>query len=201
MSTTLLAFLSGHVPLLSIGEALLHQRQAWSVSVYQVATQWAIQKETTNSVVDWVGCFGCFVVRAIVVKHKLICPRIALALDDISLKTLFHQFNREKNGSGLSVEEQLARLRAVGCPMRSVPRTEIKLWLSIDKFWTVACLCTSFVPAWVYHPCESRRGEERKLIAFRLSWTSSKAMYKVVGGLHKCDSVWLIRVFAFLGRS
>lgn len=42
----------------------------------------------------------------------------ALALDDSALTKLFKQFNREKDRAGLSVEEQLARLRAAGCPMR-----------------------------------------------------------------------------------
>ena len=42
---------------------------------------------------------------------------IELALDDLALAELFKQFNREKDGAGLSVREQLARLRVVGCPM------------------------------------------------------------------------------------
>ena len=41
-----------------------------------------------------------------------------LALDDLALKKLFEQFNREKDGAGLTVDEQLARLHALGCSMR-----------------------------------------------------------------------------------
>ena len=42
-----------------------------------------------------------------------------LALDDAALTAVFEQFNREKDGAGLSVDEQLARLLVLGCKMRS----------------------------------------------------------------------------------
>lgn len=45
-------------------------------------------------------------------------PPLALCLDDTALTKLFLQFNRERDGAGLTVDEQLARLRAAGCPMR-----------------------------------------------------------------------------------
>ena len=53
-------------------------------------------------------------------KTVLLYCWAVLALDDVVLTRLFHQFNREKDGAGLSVNEQLARLRSLGCPMRFV---------------------------------------------------------------------------------
>ena len=53
-------------------------------------------------------------------KYRLTVSREVLALDDVALTKLFQQFNREKDGAGLSVDEQLARLRSLHCSMRSV---------------------------------------------------------------------------------
>ncbi|KAI1785490.1 hypothetical protein LXA43DRAFT_1100273 [Ganoderma leucocontextum] len=57
--------------------------------------------------------------------------KLALALDDLALTKLFKQFNREKDGVGLSVEEQLARLRAVGCPMSRMSMYKLRARLGV----------------------------------------------------------------------